>query len=248
MQAIVFLGHGSLRGASGASMIRCAARLRARGLAPVVAPAFLNYCRPTLAEAVVRCRARGASQILVQPYFLIAGVYVCQELPALVASVAAQHPELTFAVGDVLGAHPALVRLAHRRVKAAVETLPPPGPCGLLLMAHGTPLPAANAPLYQVAAQVAALGGFAHHRVAYLDCNRPEIPAALPYFLHLGRHVREDLPARLTQAQAALPQMTIVPANPLNYDPLLVDALAERVEHQLRQSHLSGALSKPPGR
>jgi sirohydrochlorin ferrochelatase len=110
-------------------------------------------------------------------------------------------------------------------------------------MAHGTPLPAANAPLYQVAAQVADQTGIAHHRVGYLDCNQPEIPAALaelaeagttqivalPYFLHLGRHVREDLPARVAQAQAALPQITICSAHHLDYDPLLVDALAERI-------------------
>jgi sirohydrochlorin cobaltochelatase len=110
-------------------------------------------------------------------------------------------------------------------------------------MAHGTPLPEANAPLASIAAAVARRGGFALHDVAYLDCNAPDIPGgmaglaargaaqivALPYFLHLGRHVRDDLPRLVSQAAAALPQATIVRAQHLDYDPLLVDVLAARI-------------------
>jgi sirohydrochlorin cobaltochelatase len=256
-QGIVLVGHGSLRSASGASMIRCAARLQARGLAPVVAAAFLNYSRPTLAETVERCRARGLTHLLIQPYFLITGVYVRHDLPALVAGVAAHHPDLLFTVGEALGDHPALVRLAQQRVAAALDGLPPvPGGRGLLLMAHGTPLPAANAPLYHVLEAVAAQAGCAHRAVGYLDCSQPDIPTALaglaaagagqivalPYFLHLGRHVREDLPALLAQGRAALPQATIVQAHHLDFDPLLVEALAGRIT-----ACFSPGSSKRPG-
>ncbi|HXF63983.1 MAG TPA: sirohydrochlorin chelatase [Caldilineaceae bacterium] len=248
MRAIVLLGHGSLRSASGAAMIRCAARLRARGLAPLVAAAFLNYSRPTLMETAARCRARGATEVLIQPYFLIAGAYVRHDLPALVASVAAHYPGLRFTIGDALGDHAALIRLALHRVQDALDRLPrADGPRGLLLMAHGTPLPEANAPLYRVLEAVAREASFARRLVGYLDCNEPTIPAALaalaaegarqivalPYFLHMGRHVREDLPALIAQAQATLPA-AIVQAHHLDYDPLLVEALAERIVTHLR--------------
>jgi sirohydrochlorin cobaltochelatase len=242
MQAVVLIGHGSLRSASGASMIRCAARLRERGMAPLVAPAFLNYSRPTLAETAARLAEQGVRRVWVQPYFLIAGAYVQQDLPALVRRVAADHPEIEFTVGEALGEHPALVDLALARAQAAAL---PTGSArrGLLLMAHGTPLPAANAPLAGIAAVVARRGGFAQHAVAYLDCNAPDIPTglaemaaagaaqimALPYVLHLGRHVAEDLPRLVAQAEAALPQVRIVQAQHLGYDPLLVDALAARI-------------------
>ena len=249
MRAIVLLGHGSLRSASGASMIRYAARLRARGLAPIVAAAFLNYSRPTLMETAARCLARGATEVLIQPYFLIAGAYVRHDLPALVASVAAHYPDLRFTIGEALGDHPALIRLATRRVQDALALLPAAdGPRGLLLMAHGTPLPEANAPLYRVLEAVAREAGFERQAVGYLDCNEPTIPAALatlavegarqivalPYFLHMGRHVREDLPALIAQAQTALPAVTIVPAHHLGYHPLLVETLAERIAPYLQ--------------
>jgi sirohydrochlorin cobaltochelatase len=251
MQAVILLGHGSMRSASGASMIRCAARLQARGVAPLVSAAFLNYTRPTLAETVERLRLRGATRILVQPYFLIDGVYVRQELPSLVASVAAQHLGVPFAIGNTLGAHPALIQLAAHRVQAAASALPATqAPRALLLMAHGTPLPEANDPLYMVAAQIAAQVGWNQWTVGYLDCNEPTIPealaklagdgagqiVALPYFLHLGRHVRDDLPTLIVKSRQELPRTTIVQSYHLDYDQLLVHALADRVSSALAEA------------
>ena len=236
--AIILIGHGSLRSASGASMIRIAARLRERGVAPVVEAAFLNYSRPTLAETVEKVAAEGVTTITIQPYFLIAGVYVQNDLRALVTEVSSRHPAVTFRFAPVLGEHPALRGLAQRRVQAALAEIHGDAPA-LLLMAHGTPLPAANAPLYTIAEQVAVNLGLAGAAVAYLDCNTPTIPnaidelvasgarriIALPYFLHLGRHVAEDLPRLITDAQAKHPKALIHLAHHLDYDLCLVDAV-----------------------
>jgi len=245
--AIVLIGHGSLRSASGASMIRIADDLRERGLAAIVEPAFLNYSRPTLAQAVANCADAGATTIIVQPYFLVAGVYVQNDLPALVSRVAAAHPALTFAVAPVLGDHPALVELARRRVEVALDRAPAADPTHLLLMAHGTPLAEANAPLMRVAARLRAQLSLNSATVAFLDCGSPTIPTAfadlaaagrepsgcrivaLPFFLHLGRHVAEDLPARVAAAQTAHPSVIIAAAHHLDYDPCLADAVADRV-------------------
>ena len=238
--AVILIGHGSLRSASGASMIRIAARLRERGVAPLVEAAFLNYSRPTLAEMVEKVAAAGATTITVQPYFLIAGVYVQNDLRALVAEVAAQFPTLEFQLAPVIGAHPALVDLAQRRLQAAQDTLPAQdAPPALLLMAHGTPLPAANAPLYTMAATLGARLGLSQSLVSYLDCNTPSIAdavdqlvasgarqiIALPYFLHMGRHVAEDLPELMADAQDKYKDVYIHLAHHLDYDLCLIDAV-----------------------
>ncbi len=256
--AIVLIGHGSLRSASGASMIRIAARLRARGVAPVVEAAFLNYSRPTLAEVVDKLVTTGVRRVTVQPYFLIAGAYVRHDLRTLVDEVARVFPDLSFAIAPVLGEHAALTELAQVRVAAALSDVDPARDAAhLLLMAHGTPLPEANAPLYPLAAQVAQQIGLAGSTVAFLDCNAPAIPAALadlaargvkqviamPYFLHLGRHVAQDLPALLAQARLDHPALTVIPAQHLDYDLRLVDAvqaltpLAAPLPRLARSSH-----------
>lgn len=237
--AIILIGHGSLRSASGASMIRIAARLRERGVAPVVEAAFLNYSRPTLAETVAKVAALGVTSITVQPYFLIAGVYVQNDLRALVNEVNGQFPMLSFQLAPVLGDHPALIDLAQRRVQATRDAEATSVAPSLLLMAHGTPLPAANAPLYQIADTLTNNLALAGSCVGYLDCNTPTIPdaidqliasgaqeiLALPYFLHLGRHVAEDLPALIAAAQAKHPATAIRLASHLDYDLCLVDAV-----------------------
>ena len=242
--AVILIGHGSLRSASGASMIRIAARLRERGVAPIVEAAFLNYSRPTLAEVVSKVCAAGVTTITIQPYFLIAGVYVQNDLHALIAEVNRQFPSITFQLAPVLGDHPALISLAQRRVQAALDecdtALSAPS---LLLMAHGTPLPASNAPLYTIADSLVEQLQLAGSLVSYLDCNTPTIAdgfaqlvaggaqqiIALPYFLHLGRHVAEDLPALVAQAQADHPHTNIQLAHHLDYDVRLVDAVQGRL-------------------
>ncbi|KPV45426.1 hypothetical protein SE17_44090, partial [Kouleothrix aurantiaca] len=82
----------------------------------------------------------------------------------------------------------------------------------------------------------------------YLDLNAPGIGAAIdsmlaygiqhiiavPFFLHMGNHVREDLPAQIAAARARHPQATILLAEHLGYDRLLVPVIADRVAEAFR--------------
>lgn len=236
--ATILVGHGSLLADSGKAMMQIADRLRQQQVTALVEAGFLNFSQPAFAEAVDRVAIQGAHMVVVQPYFLIAGYYVVHELTALVHSVAARYPQLSFVVADVFGDHPAMTRLAQKRL-AAVD--PAPGAhTGLLFTAHGTPIAAANAPIERILAQVQQQMGYGPATVGYLECNEPDIPAAfarlvaagvqritvLPYFLHLGRHVRKDLPALFEQARQAHPEVTINIAHHLDYDPLLAKAAA----------------------
>lgn len=244
--AVVLVGHGSLLSASGASMIRIAVRLRERGVAPIVEAGFLNYSRPTFADAVAKCQTQGATQIIVQPYFLIAGYYATNDLPALVRRVADDYPALHFVIANVFADHPALVTLAQKRLAAANPT--PTATTGLLFVAHGTPITAANAPIERVLIQVQSAMGYGVASVGYLECNDPTIPAAfaqlaeqgvqhimvLPYFLHLGRHVRQDLPALFEQARTHHGAIDIQVADHLEYDPLLVDVAEARIRETMK--------------
>lgn len=244
MNATILIGHGSLRSASGAAMIRMAARLRELEIAPLAEAGFLNYSRPTLAEAVEKVVALGATSVTVQPYFLIDGVYVRQDLHQEVAVLAQAHPGIAFRMGKSFGAHPAMIDIAQDRITQADPSLGlENGPTGLLILAHGTPIPAANAPLAEIAAALHDRGHFAQTRLAFLDCNTPTIPEAiqalteagirrilaLPYFLQFGRHVREDLPAHMADAQIRHPGLVLTLAEHLGYDLRLADVIRDRI-------------------
>jgi len=245
MRAIVMIGHGSLRSASGAAMIRIAARLRERGVAPIAEASFLNFNRPTLAAAVERCVAQGARSIVVQPYFLVAGKYVCEDLPQQVAEQARRYPQIAFEIAAAFGDHPALARLAIERAKAAES--PPSGSAALLLLAHGSPVAEANTPLDRLAERIQAASDYTRVAVSYLECNPPSIPdaidklaaeglrriVAVPYFLQLGRHVAEDLPTLIAQAQQRHPHVALTLAPHLGYDRALLEVVVDRVAETL---------------
>ena len=244
MKAIVLIGHGSILSDSGAAMMRLAAHLKQQGIAPIVEAGFLNYSQPTLAAAIASSVEQGATALTIQPYFLVDGKYVREDLRAEITRAADQYPQVQFAIAGVFGQHRLLADIVFDRVCAADPALGTEGrPAGLLLMAHGTPYPEANAPLERIAARVHARTDYCRVLVGYLECNRPTIDeaidqlvadgtirlVALPYFLHAGRHVQRDLPRILQAAQQRHPQTEMHLAPYLGDDLRITEVIADRV-------------------
>ena len=123
MKAIILFSHGSVLCGAERNLIDLATRMRERGDAPVVEVAFLNYTEPDLATAVRRCVEQGATRIVIAPYFLIAGKFVVDDLPAAIAAVQTRYPELQFDTAGVIGFHPILARV----VVSAAELARLPG-------------------------------------------------------------------------------------------------------------------------
>ena len=115
----------------------------------------------------------------------------------------------------------------------------------LLLIAHGSRRPEANADLEYVAAALAERGRYPVVQVSYLELAEPSIDAGgalciglgatdvilLPYFLSPGKHVVEDLAAARDRLATRFPAVRFVLAEPLGRHPLLLDVL----EHRARE-------------
>lgn len=112
----------------------------------------------------------------------------------------------------------------------------------LLVLVHGSPRPIANEAMFQVLEAVRAREAFDLVRVGFLECNEPSIPDALdrcaaegaerivavPYFLHTGTHVADDLPTLLAEGQARHPKIEIALGRFLGASPRLTEILADR--------------------
>ena len=112
----------------------------------------------------------------------------------------------------------------------------------LLLIAHGSRRPEANADLEHVAAGMRGRGRYPVVRVSYLELADPGIEAGgaacvadgatdvilLPYFLSPGKHVAEDLTAARDRLDERFPRVRFVLAEPLGRHPLLLDVVEER--------------------
>src|SRR3712207_3573504 len=119
----------------------------------------------------------------------------------------------------------------------------PPMKTALLVMAHGSPRPIANEDMYKVVDVVRERGVFPIVEVAFMECNEPTIPRAIdrcvvlgaarvigvPYFLHAGNHVANDLPDLLEAAAARYPRVEFLMGDVLGHHPLIADVIRDRV-------------------
>ena len=122
MQAIILFSHGSVLCGADRNLMELAATMRARGDAPIVEVAFLNYLQPDLSATVARCAALGATRIVIAPYFLIAGKFVTEDLPEAVARAKQENPSVVMVTANVIGFHSAMVDA----VIEAIDTARPP--------------------------------------------------------------------------------------------------------------------------
>lgn len=122
------------------------------------------------------------------------------------------------------------------------------GPCALLLVAHGSRLPDANAEIAQLAQRLRQEAGDRYAIVAhaFLEIAEPDIPAGidacvaqgaerldvLPYFLAAGRHVRDDIPAIVAEARERHPKVRINLRPYLGREPQLPKMLLALAEPQ----------------
>ncbi|MBI5184624.1 MAG: precorrin-8X methylmutase [Nitrospinae bacterium] len=112
-----------------------------------------------------------------------------------------------------------------------------------LLLGHGSRVKEANGNMLRVARSLEEKGVFLTVRTAFLELCPPDIPEGIracaekgaeqiivaPYFLHMGMHVRRDLPEIIKQEALKYPDMRITYARNIGFHPLLVDILLERL-------------------
>jgi sirohydrochlorin ferrochelatase len=122
------------------------------------------------------------------------------------------------------------------------ETSPSSSCNALIVMAHGSPRPIANADMLRVVDLIRERGQYSIVQAAFLECNVPSIPdsidacveagatviTAVPYFLHTGTHVADDLPGLLEAARRRHPAVHFLLGPYLGRSPQLTDILADR--------------------
>jgi sirohydrochlorin ferrochelatase len=116
--AIVLVDHGSREPAANAVLDQLAVLLRARFPEHSIHVAHMEHGPPFLSDAIAACRAEGAREIIVHPYFLTPGRHSVQDIPRLVAEAAAGVPKLTVRVTEPLGVHEGIVDAICDRIAA----------------------------------------------------------------------------------------------------------------------------------
>ena len=251
---IMVCGHGSRDGQAVEEFQAVAQGLRERMPEHETEWGFLEFATPIIRDGLDALRTKGFRKVLAVPGMLFAAGHAKNDIPSVLNTYQAQHPDMDICYGRELGIDLKLIRAAGERVKAAVteagdhvsrhETL-------LVVVGRGASDPDANSNVAKVMRLLWEGLGFGWGETAYSGVTFPLVEPALeravrlgfkriivfPYFLFTGILVQRiydhtDLVA------ARHPEIEFVKAPYLNDHPLVLDAFRDRVQEILEGQNL----------
>jgi sirohydrochlorin ferrochelatase len=115
---VIIVDHGSRRAESNQMLEELTrSSISDRLEYDIVEPAHMELAEPSIATAFDRCVARGATTVVIQPYFLLPGKHWNQDIPELAAEAAAHHPGVAYLVAAPFGVHPLMADVVSARVE-----------------------------------------------------------------------------------------------------------------------------------
>ena len=118
INGIIIVDHGSRRDESN-HMLETVANLFAARFAEsygIVEPAHMELAEPSIATAYAKCVERGATRVIIAPFFLGPGKHWTQDIPRLAADAAAGFPSTQYHVAQTLGIDDLILDLLDKRV------------------------------------------------------------------------------------------------------------------------------------
>ena len=119
--AVILVDHGSRLAESNDLLLEAVAAFRERSGRAIVEPAHMELAEPTLAHAFDRCVERGATRVVVFPYFLAPGRHGSEDIPRMAAEAAARHPGVELLVAEPFGLHPKLLEVIDERIAQRLQ-------------------------------------------------------------------------------------------------------------------------------
>ena len=120
---IVIVDHGSRRSESN-KMLEEVARLfgeRFKDRYDIVEPAHMELAEPSIAQSYAACVQRGATRVVVCPFFLGPGKHWTSDIPRLTAQAAMDHPGTQYHVAQTLGIDDLILDLLDKRASHCAQ-------------------------------------------------------------------------------------------------------------------------------
>lgn len=119
MKSLLIIAHGSRRSASNDEVRELTTRIAdiAKQEFKHVQCAFLELAEPSIPDGITQCVEKGASEIIVLPYFLSAGRHVSEDIPADVNLSREKYPDVCITIAPYLGSMTQIARLMAEQAK-----------------------------------------------------------------------------------------------------------------------------------
>jgi sirohydrochlorin ferrochelatase len=115
--AVIVVDHGSRRGESNEMLLDVVRNFVDATQIAIVEPAHMELAEPSIATAFRRCVERGATIVVVFPYFLLPGRHWNDDIPRLAAAAAKDYPGVHYLVTAPFGLHPLMAQVMRQRIE-----------------------------------------------------------------------------------------------------------------------------------
>lgn len=215
---------------------------------------FLEFATPIIRDGLDRLREKQNDLVLAVPGMLFAAGHAKNDIPSVLNTYEAQHPEMEIRYGRELGIDPKLIRAASARIEEALEKAGGDVPIEetlLMVVGRGASDPDANSNVAKVMRMLWEGFGFGWGETCYSGVTFPLVEPGLehaaklgykriivfPYFLFTGILVKR-IYDYTDQVAARHPEIEFIKASYLSDHPEVLDAFAERVNEILEGENL----------
>lgn len=118
---LIVVDHGSKRGESNDTLLELVRQYRQHSPFEIIEPAHMELAEPSIQTAVDRCIKRGASMLIVQPFFLLPGRHWHRDIPQLVEKAVQHHDAIKYMVTAPIGIHKLMFDILNDRVQHCLQ-------------------------------------------------------------------------------------------------------------------------------
>jgi sirohydrochlorin cobaltochelatase len=251
---VMVCGHGSRDEEAVKEFASVAQGIRERLPQYPVESGFLEFATPIIRDGLDKLRAAGCGRVLAVPGMLFAAGHAKNDIPAVLNTYEAQHPEMPIDYARELALDARLINASGERIRMALAAAGEGVPAHetlLMVVGRGASDPDANSNVAKVMRLLWEGFGFGWGETSYSGVTFPLVEPGLehaaklgyrrivvfPYFLFTGVLVKRiydhtDLVA------ARHPEIEFVKAPYLSDHPLVLDSFAERVAEILTGGNL----------
>jgi len=122
--AVLLIAHGSRRAEANHDLVILAELVTARREYDLVEVSYLELTEPSILYGGRSCVQRGATRVLMLPYFLSAGVHVVNDLKEIRQQLHDEFPGVEFVLCPHLGLHPLMADIVLARLREGTPSPP----------------------------------------------------------------------------------------------------------------------------
>jgi sirohydrochlorin cobaltochelatase len=251
---VMVCGHGSRDEEAVAEFASVARGIRERLPQYPVESGFLEFATPIIRDGLDKLRAAGCTRVLAVPGMLFAAGHAKNDIPSVLSTYEARHPEMAIDYARELALDAKLINASADRIREALAAAGDAVPAHetlLMVVGRGASDPDANSNVAKVMRLLWEGFGFGWGETSYSGVTFPLVEPGLehaaklgyrrivvfPYFLFTGVLVKRIY--RYTDLVAARhPEIEFVKAPYLRDHPLVLESFAERVEEILTGGNL----------